>query len=60
MDARTVILGAALLFIGILASLTVYVCVTSGVSVLTPVSLLVLAMLAGGIVGALRQPPPGD
>jgi len=59
-DARTVILGAALLFIGILASLTVYVCVTSGISVLTPVSLLVLAMFAGGIVGALRQPPPGD
>jgi hypothetical protein len=59
-DARTAILGAALLFIALLASLTVYVCVTSGVSVLTPVSLLVLGMLASGIVGALRQPPPGD
>jgi hypothetical protein len=59
-DARTVILGAALLFIGLLASLTVYVCVTSGITVLTPVSLLVLGMLASGIVGALRQPPPGD
>jgi hypothetical protein len=59
-DARTVILGAALLFIGLLASLTVYVCVTSGISILTPVSLLVLGMFASGIVGALRQPPPGD
>ena len=60
MSARTVILGAALLFIGILASLTVYVAVTSGITVLTPVALLVLAMFATGAVGALRQPPPED
>lgn len=60
MSARTVILGAALLFIGILASLTVYVAVTSGITVLTPVALLVLAMFATGVVGSLRQPPPED
>ena len=60
MSARTVILGAALLFIGILASLTVYVAVTSGITVLTPVALLVLAMFGTGIVGALRHPPPED
>jgi hypothetical protein len=60
LTARRVILGAALLFIGILASLTVYVCVTSGISVLTPVALLVLGMFASGIVGALRHPPPED
>ena len=41
---RTAILGAALLFIGILASLTVAVVVLSGISVLTLVSLLVLAV----------------
>lgn len=57
MPARTVILGAALLFIGILASLTVAVVVLSGVSVLTLVSLLVLGLFAFGIVGALRTPP---
>lgn len=60
MTARTVILGAALLFIGILASLTIYVTATSGLSALTPVALLVLAMFATGIVGALRHPPPED
>ena len=57
MRARAVILGAALLFIGILASLTVYVTVTSGVSVLTLAALLVLGLFATGVVGALRRPP---
>jgi hypothetical protein len=55
--ARAVILGATLLFIGILASLTVYVSVTSGVSVLTFVALLVLGLFATGVVGALMHPP---
>jgi hypothetical protein len=59
-SARRAILAAALLFIGLLAALTVYVCVTSGVSVLTPLALLVLGMFASGIVGALRHPPRGD
>jgi hypothetical protein len=57
LPARAVILGAALLFIGILASLTVYVSVTSGVSVLTFVALLVLGLFATGVVGALMHPP---
>jgi hypothetical protein len=60
MTARAGILGAALLFIGILASLTVYVAITTGVSVLTLVALLVLGLFAFGIVGALLQPPPED
>jgi len=34
--------------------------VTSGISVLTPLALLVLGMFASGIVGALRHPPPDD
>ena len=60
MPARAVVLGAALLFIGILAALTVYVCVTSGISVLTPVALLVLGLFGTGVVGALLHPPPED
>jgi hypothetical protein len=59
-SARAVILGAALLFIGILSSLTVYVAVTAGVSVLTLVALLVLSLFATGVVGALLHPPPDD
>jgi hypothetical protein len=60
MEARAVILGAALLFIGILASLTVYVAVASGVNVLTLVALLVLGLFGTGVVGALLHPPPDD
>jgi hypothetical protein len=60
MAPRAGILGAALLFIGILASLTVYVAITTGVSVLTLVALLVLGLFAFGIVGALLQPPPEE
>ena len=58
--SRAAILGAALVFIAILAALTVYVTVTSGVSFLTLVSLVVLGMFAFGIIGALLQPPPED
>lgn len=60
MTARTAILAAALLFIGLLSSLTVYVAITSGITILTFVALLVLGMFGSGIVGALRQPPPED
>jgi hypothetical protein len=60
MVARAVILGAALLFIALLAALTLYVAVTSGVSVLTLVALVVLGMFASGIVGALLHPPPEE
>jgi len=60
MTPRAAILGAALLFIAILATLTVYVTATTGVSFLTVVSLLVLAMFAFGIVGALAQRPPEE
>ena len=55
--SRTVILAAALLFIAVLGGLTVVVVVRNGLDVLTVASLLVLAMFAFGIVGALRHPP---
>jgi hypothetical protein len=51
------ILAAALAFILLLAGLTVAVAVEHGPDVLTVGSLLVLAMFAFGIVGALRNPP---
>jgi len=56
--ARIAILGFALVFIAILAALTIAAVVNGGVNVLTLVSLLVLALLGFGIVGALRAPPP--
>jgi hypothetical protein len=57
---RTAILGAALVMIAVLASLTVAAVIASGVTVLTFVSLLVLALLGFGVGGALmRRPPTG-
>ena len=51
------ILAAALAFIVLLAGLTLTVAIQTGPDILTVGSLLVLAMFAFGIVGALRNPP---
>ena len=51
------ILAAALVFIALLGGLTITVAVQHGPDVLTVGSLLVLAMFAFGILGALRHPP---
>jgi len=56
--ARAAALASALLFIAILVALTVVAAAGGGFNVLTLVSLLVLALLGCGIVGALRGPPP--
>ena len=50
------VLAAALAFVALLLGLTVYAAITDGPSLLTLVSLVVLAMLALGIAGALRDP----
>jgi hypothetical protein len=54
---RNITLGAALAFVALLAGLTLSVVVDSGVDILSAISLLVLALVASGIVGALRNPP---
>lgn len=51
------ILAAALVFIGLLLFLTLYVAIDTGPDILTLISALVLGMLGFGILGALRQPP---
>jgi hypothetical protein len=54
---RTFVLACALAFIALLGGLTLWVLVRKGPDILTLVSLLVLAMLGSGVVGALRHPP---
>lgn len=54
---RNATLAAALVLIALLAVLTVVVAVRNGPDPLTVLSLLVLAMLGFGILGALREPP---
>jgi hypothetical protein len=54
---REPILVIVLIFIGLLAALTIHALVQGGPDILTVLSLLVLAMFGFGIVGALRHPP---
>jgi hypothetical protein len=56
---RTLVLGLALAFIGILAFLTLFVLFASGPDVLVVTSLLVLGLFAFGVIGALATPPRG-
>ncbi|HVE68647.1 MAG TPA: hypothetical protein VNB64_08720 [Solirubrobacteraceae bacterium] len=57
MQTRRIVLGVALVFTLALAFLTVEVTISEGVSILTVLSLLVLALFGFGILGALRHPP---
>ena len=58
MRARTLILGAALALIAFGSGATIQDVIRNGPTLLSLASLLVLAMFAFGIVGALRH--PGD
>ncbi|MFI4990783.1 MAG: hypothetical protein ACHQHO_07715 [Solirubrobacterales bacterium] len=54
---RIFVLGAVLVFIAGFAFLTVAAIVEQGFTIASLLSILILAMLAIGIVGALRNPP---
>jgi hypothetical protein len=54
---RIFVLGAVLVFIAGFAFLTVVAVIEQGFTVASFLSILILAMLAVGIVGALRNPP---
>jgi hypothetical protein len=49
--------GAALMFIAALLAPTVHAAASGGIDILTVLSVLVLALLSLGIVGALLHPP---
>ena len=55
--ARTFVLAASLAIICLLGFLTVTVAVEQGVDILVVVSLIVLALLGFGVLGALTTPP---
>jgi hypothetical protein len=54
---RQPILAIVLVFIALLAALTIHALVQGGPDILTVLSLLVLALFGFGVVGALRHPP---
>ena len=60
MGARTAVLVASLAMICLLTGLTVTTAVRNGVDILTVVSLVILALIGFGVVGALTSPPPGE
>jgi hypothetical protein len=51
------IMAAALAVIALLLGTTIAVTIRSGPDILTVLSVLVLALLGFGILGALREPP---
>ena len=57
--SRTVVLGVALAFIAVLAFLTLFVLFWTGPDVLVVLSLVILALFAFGVIGALATPPDG-
>jgi hypothetical protein len=57
---RQIVLVISLLFIALIATLTVLDIVHNGINALDVVAILILALFTTGIVGALRQPPPPE
>jgi hypothetical protein len=57
MPGRRLALTAALTLIAVLTFLTVTLMVQDGVNARTVLSLLVLALIGFGVLGALNQPP---
>ena len=53
--ARDVVLGVALAFIGLFAYLTLRVLIEEGLDVLVVTSLVILALLGFGVLGALTS-----
>ena len=57
---RTAILVAGVTFCGLFAALTIAVALSDGVTIFVVISLLIVAMIASGLIGAIRNPPPDD
>ncbi len=60
MNARNFVLAGSLVMICLLGFLTVAVLVDQGIDILIVISLVVLALLGFGILGALTSPPPDE
>jgi hypothetical protein len=58
--ARVVALIGSLALICLVAALTISVAVDEGVDILVIVSLVVIALLGFGVLGALASPPPDE
>ena len=69
-DLRNALLMVGLLFCGFFAAVTIYAIAESGLRLKTygdigaialySISLLIIGMIAAGLIGAIRNPPPDD
>lgn len=57
---RQIVLAISVLFILLIATLTVLDIIHNGINALDVVAILILGLFTTGIVGALRQPPPPE
>ena len=60
MGARNLVLVGSLMLICLLGFLTVSVAIEEGIDILVVVSLVILAVLGFGVLGALTSPPPEE
>lgn len=60
MDTRGIVLAGSLVLICLLGFLTISVAVDRGVDILVIVSLVILALLGFGVLGALTSQPPDE
>lgn len=57
---RTAILAGGIVFCAVFALMTIAVALDSSFDILTLISLLIVGMIAAGLIGAIRNPPPDE
>jgi hypothetical protein len=57
-DLRTAILAGGLIFCALFGALTISAAIDTGPDIFTVVSFVIIGMIAAGLIGAIRNPPP--
>lgn len=55
---RSALLGFGIAFCALFALITVSAAIETGFSILSAISLVIVGMIAAGLIGAIRNPPP--
>jgi hypothetical protein len=59
-DLRTALLAIGIVFCAAFAAMTLGVAADSGFDIFTVIALLIVGMIATGLIGAIRNPPPDE
>lgn len=57
---RTALLGFGVTFCAVFALMTIAVAIESSFDIFTVISLAIVGMIATGLIGAIRNPPPDE